>query len=137
MWDACVRFFYIVACGVGLWACGFPRPADVGDDAGIVDGGPVDGAVPAPTVATVTPDWGSMSGGTHVTLTGSGFMGAHLVVKFGARSDGLVTVVSDTELTVTTPAGPHMPVTVAVTTDGGTASAAIRFRYLEVARLER
>lgn len=132
VWGLCT-----VASMVGLCACGFPRPADIdgeGQDAGggggVVDGHVVDGSATAPTIATVVPDWGSTSGGTQVTLTGSGFTGAHLAVKFGARSDGMVTVVSDTELTVTTPAGPHMPVTVAVTTDGGTASAAIRFRYL-------
>jgi hypothetical protein len=122
---------------VSLGACGFPRPADVGGggedaggDGGVVDGPVIDGSATAPMIATVMPDWGSTSGGTRVTLTGSGFTGAHLAVKFGARSDGLVTVVSDTELAVTTPPGPHMPVTVAVTTDGGAAPAAIRFRYL-------
>jgi IPT/TIG domain len=84
----------------------------------------------APVIATVVPDWGSMSGGTRVTLTGSGFRGAHLAVTFGASSADLATVISDTELIVTTPSGPHMPVTVAVKTDGGAASAAIQFRYL-------
>ena len=77
-----------------------------------------------------SPDWGSTSGGTHVTLLGFGFTGPHLVVKFGSSPAGQVTVVSDTQLTVATPVGPHAPVTVTVTTDGGTASRAVPFRYL-------
>lgn len=145
MGDRFVCVLSVVVCMVGLCACGFPRPPDVGDDAGgsggddaggagsdagIVDGGVIDGSFAAPTITAFTPDWGSTSGGTHVKLTGSGFAGAHLTVTFGAGSGSPMTFVSDTELTVTTPTGPHMPVTVAVTTDGGTVSAASKFRYL-------
>ena len=133
-----VRLQCFVVCVVGLIACGFPRPADVGADGGgdedaggdRRDGGTVDGSFTAPTIATVVPDWGSTSGGTHVKVTGFGFTAGHLAVKFGASSGNAVTVLSDTVLTVTTPAGPHMPVMIAVTTDGGIGSSAIKFRYL-------
>ena len=62
----------VAVCMVGLCACGFPRPPDVGDDAGggggndaggagsdgsVLDGGVIDGSFAAPTIATVVPDW--------------------------------------------------------------------------------
>ncbi|HEX7839015.1 MAG TPA: IPT/TIG domain-containing protein [Kofleriaceae bacterium] len=125
-----------VVCVIGVSACGFPRPADVGDDAGSsdaagsVDASTADGLVAPPTITAFSPDWGSTSGGTQVRMLGFGFTGSHLAVKFGPSIASQVTVLSDSELTVTTPSGPHMPVDVAVTTDGGTATATARYRYL-------
>jgi hypothetical protein len=124
--------------GLSPLGCGFPRPADVDDDAGPVGAGSADAAPGSdaavvnvvPTLTAISPDWGSMAGGTRVTVTGSGFTGGHLVVSFGTSAGSQVTVVSDAALTVTTPPGLHMPVTVSVATDGGVASTGIRFRYL-------
>src|SRR5262249_6965546 len=124
-------------------ACGFPRPPDLLDDAdsaGVADAtGTIDGAVDArtidafvtpPTITAFSPDWGSTSGGTLVRMLGFGFTGSHLVVKFGSSIASQVTVVSDTELTVMTPVGPHAPVDVVVTSDGGTAPGPKKFRFL-------
>jgi hypothetical protein len=129
-------------------ACGFPRPADVvgdADSAGATDAaGTLDGAVDAnlldanlvdafvapPAITAFSPDWGSTSGGTLVRLLGFGFTGPRLVVRFGSSVASQVTVVSDTELTMMTPVGPHAPVDVVVTTDGGTAVGPKKFRYL-------
>jgi hypothetical protein len=63
-------------------------------------------------------------------MLGFGFTARNLTVKFGASIAIEVTVVSDTELSVVTPIGPSMPVNLSATTDGGTASATNKFRYL-------
>jgi hypothetical protein len=144
MGKASVRFLYAIVCVVGIYGCDFPRPADVAEDAaganrdasglpndsGVVDSGASDASFARPTIASVTPDWGSMTGGTRLRLTGSGFGAPHLAVQFGELASNAVTVVSDVEIIVTTPVGPHMAVTVTVATDGGTTAAAAKFRYL-------
>ena len=58
---------------------------------------------PAPVVTSLSPDAGTIDGGTTVTLTGQQF-GAGATVRFGALSATAVTVVSDTEVTAVTPA---------------------------------
>jgi len=58
----------------------------------------------APTVASLAPDEGPLAGGTEVTITGTGFTGA-TGVTFEAEAGTSLTVVSDTQITVTTPAG--------------------------------
>jgi hypothetical protein len=126
-----------------LGACGFPRPADVVGDAesagaadaagtidGAVDASTIDAFVAPPAITAFSPDWGSTGGGTLIRMLGFGFTGPHLTVKFGSSVAGQVTVVSDTELTVMTPVGPHAPVDVGVTTGGGTVSGPKKFRYL-------
>jgi hypothetical protein len=90
----------------------------------------VDAVIVPPIVTAFSPDWGSMAGGTLVRMLGFGFTGPHLVVKFGSSVASQISVVSDTELTVMTPLGPHAPVDVAVTTDGGMAPGTKKFRYL-------
>ena len=77
--------------------------------------------VSAPAISELFPSSGPTSGGTSVTITGHGFTGATLVT-FGGVAASNVTVVSDTELTVTAPAGGPGPATVTVTTPGGSAS---------------
>jgi hypothetical protein len=103
---------------------GVDTDADNSDASG---GGP-DGAVAVLT--SIDPDWGPLVGGTEVTITGSGFTGnGNLTVTFGANDGTDVNVVSDTELTVVTPNGPHARVDVTVTNDNGT-SGGLNFRYL-------
>ncbi|HST68547.1 MAG TPA: IPT/TIG domain-containing protein [Solirubrobacterales bacterium] len=57
---------------------------------------------PVPTVTSITPSFGPITGGTLMTITGSDFTGA-TSVKFGSTPAASVTVDSDTEITVTTP----------------------------------
>jgi hypothetical protein len=84
---------------------------------------------PQPQVTAISPSNGPLSGNTLVTVTGTGFTGA-TAVSFGAGSPGsAVTVQSDTELTVISPAAPapvaqkDVPVDVTVTGPGGTSPA--------------
>ncbi len=63
-----------------------------------------DGSGAAPTVSGVSPTGGPGSGGTSVTLTGSG-LSAATAVTFGAAPAASFTVGSDTELTAVSPAG--------------------------------
>jgi hypothetical protein len=84
-------------------------------------GGPADSfsyIAPTPGVASVSPQSGPISGGTAVTITGSGFTGA-TKVAFGAVAAGSFTVVSATEITAVTPAQPAGTRFVSVTTPGG------------------
>ena len=78
--------------------------------------------VPAPTVTSLSPATGPAAGGTVVTVTGTGFTGA-TSVQFGSNPGTALTVVSDTEITVTSPAGAVGAVPVTVTTPAGTSAA--------------
>ena len=89
--------------------------------------------VGAPTVTGVSPTSGPASGGTTVTITGTGFAAAPGAgaVKFGATVANY-TINSNTQITATAPAGGAGTVDVTVTTVGGTSgiSAADRYTYL-------
>ena len=75
---------------------------------------------PAPSVASVSPRAGSTSGGTSVTVTGSGFTGA-TGVAFGGTLATSFTVNSNTSITAPAPSGPAGTVVdVTVTTAVGT-----------------
>jgi hypothetical protein len=78
--------------------------------------------VPAPTVTSLSPAAGPVAGGTVVTITGTGFTAA-TSVNFGGNLGTSVTVVSDTQITVTSPSGSAGAVAVTVTTPGGTSTA--------------
>ncbi len=79
-----------------------------------------------PAVTAVSPVQGPTSGGTTVTLTGSGFTGV-TAVKFGANSANF-TVNSSTQITAVAPAGTGaVPVT--VTTPGGTSNS-VAYSYV-------
>lgn len=67
-----------------------------------------------PTVASITPDTGSTTGGESVTITGTGFVeGA--TVTIGGQAATSVVVVSATEITCDTPAGSEGAADVVVT----------------------
>ncbi len=87
------------------------------------------GAVAAPIVTKLSPKTGPASGGTSVTITGTGFTGA-TSVKFGTTAATGFTVNSDTSITATAPAGSGT-VDATVTTSHGTSGvvAADRFKY--------
>ena len=59
---------------------------------------------PAPVITGISPLSGAAAGGTTVTITGGGFTSA-TGVTFGGASGTNLTVVSDSQITVTTPAG--------------------------------
>lgn len=67
----------------------------------------------APTISGITPDHGPETGGTVVTITGTGFTGA-TAVTFDGNAGTALTVVNDTTITVTTPAGVAGPADVVV-----------------------
>ncbi|MGA8615542.1 MAG: IPT/TIG domain-containing protein [Xanthobacteraceae bacterium] len=71
-----------------------------------------------PTVTSIAPNAGPPSGGTVVTVTGTGFTGA-TAVMFGATSATTFTVTSPTSITATSPVGTGTT-NITVTTPGGT-----------------
>ena len=71
----------------------------------------------ATTVAVISPNMGSTAGGTHVTISGSGFQAGATVTLDGAATN--VSIVSSTVITATTPAHTAGTVDVVVTTPGG------------------
>jgi hypothetical protein len=77
---------------------------------------------PIPVVASIGPGSGPDAGGTLVTITGSGFIGAGKV-RFGTAVAAQFTVASDTVVTAVTPAQAPGPHPVYVTTAGGTNTA--------------
>ncbi|HWC34413.1 MAG TPA: IPT/TIG domain-containing protein, partial [Mycobacteriales bacterium] len=79
----------------------------------------------------VSPSSGSTKGGTTVTVTGSGFTGA-TAVTFGATAATSYTVVSDTQITVVSPAHSAGTVNVSVTSPYGKSGvvAADHFTYV-------
>ena len=59
---------------------------------------------PVPSVTSVSPNTGAPAGGTIITVTGTNFLGAN-AVHFGANAATTFTVDSNTQITVTDPAG--------------------------------
>lgn len=84
----------------------------------------------SPSVGGISPGAGPQSGGTMVTITGSGFT-APVTVSFGSTAATDVTVVSSTRITAMAPAGTGT-VDIVVTTPGGASptSAADQFTYV-------
>jgi hypothetical protein len=84
-----------------------------------------------PTPATeikLDPQQGPASGGTAVTITGSGFA-AGATVAFGANPATDVTVVSETTITANTPAGAGVVDVVVTNADGTTKTATQAYTY--------
>jgi hypothetical protein len=84
-----------------------------------------------PTVSRVEPNHGSPSGGTTVTITGTGFTGA-TAIKFGASNAARLTVNSATSISAISPKAMGAgTVNVTVTTPAGTSptSSADQFTY--------
>ncbi len=91
---------------------GTPGPANVVVQSPVADSGPGTFTYLAvPAIASLTPTYGPQTGGTTVTITGTGFTGA-TGVTFGGAPGTAFTVVNDTTITVTTPA--HAPGAVGV-----------------------
>src|SRR5882724_5372834 len=75
---------------------------------------PTPGSNPAPSVASITPNTGTTSGGTAVTIMGTGFLSG-ATLKVGGTSAMGITVVNSTSITATTPAHAAGAVSVVVT----------------------
>ncbi|HKK92073.1 MAG TPA: IPT/TIG domain-containing protein, partial [Longimicrobiales bacterium] len=73
---------------------------------------------PPPTVTSITPSNGPTSGGTSVTITGTGFVSGAGVTVGGRAATG-VRVNSSTSITATTPIRPAGPADVVVTNPDG------------------
>ena len=85
--------------------------------------------VAAPVVSGVSPSSGPASGGTTITVNGSGFT-AQATVTVGGTAATNVSVASSSSLTATTPQHSAGLVAVAVTTTGGTSSLGNSFTYV-------
>jgi IPT/TIG domain len=84
---------------------------------------------PGPTVIGISPSSGPTTGGTSVTITGTGFTGVTGVTIGGAAATS-VTVVSPTSITAVTPANSAGTASVLVTTTGGTNAANSLYTYV-------
>ncbi len=77
---------------------------------------------PTPTVTGIAPNFGSIAGGTEVTITGTDLNGAS-AVKFGTAPAASYRVDSDTQITAVAPANPEPnAVDITVTTVAGTSA---------------
>jgi len=86
---------------------------------------------PTPAVSSTSPSFGSVVGGTSVTITGTDFAGVS-AVKFGTAAAAGFTVDSETQITAVAPSSTAVgPVDVTVTTLAGTSptNSADRFTY--------
>ncbi|TMC54778.1 MAG: hypothetical protein E6J20_02245 [Chloroflexi bacterium] len=83
-----------------------------------VGGGPTPAS--QQTVVKVAPNSGPSSGGTSVTITGTGFSNGTTAVKFGTAAAASFSVVNDTTITAVSPAQTVSSVDVTVTTASGT-----------------
>jgi alpha-tubulin suppressor-like RCC1 family protein len=78
----------------------------------------------------ITPDSGTLAGGTSVTIQGSGFTGA-TAVTFGGIHTAAFSIINDTTISATTPARSAGMVNVIVTAAGGSPIAEIPFTYFD------
>ncbi|WP_431959446.1 IPT/TIG domain-containing protein [Actinacidiphila sp. bgisy160] len=83
---------------------------------------------PPATITSVSPATGGVAGGTVVTLKGT-FLDGVTAVTFGGTAGTALTVVSDTEVRVTTPAKAASTVDIVVTDDGGTVTKTSAFVF--------
>ncbi|WP_409469630.1 IPT/TIG domain-containing protein [Streptomyces sp. HC307] len=86
-----------------------------------------------PTLSGLLPNQGPVSGGTTVTLTGTGFTDV-TAVRFGGVAATSFTVNSGTQITAVSPARAAGPADVTVTASGGTSNA-LTFTYVSAPTL--
>ncbi len=89
---------------------------------------------PPPTLSALTPSSGAGSGGTLVTLTGSGFAAdSNLSLRFGANVSPSVTILDENTLECITPSGPMGSIDVLLTNDFGSAALSGAYTFLGLA----
>jgi len=99
----------------------------VTDEKGVSSGGSSFTYVAPPTVTSITPNEGAPGGGTAVKIKGTGFKkGSTVTIGKAAKS---VTVVSETEITATTPAHSAGEVEVEVEDEFGSSSSGPKFTF--------
>ncbi|HXM94757.1 MAG TPA: putative Ig domain-containing protein [Candidatus Dormibacteraeota bacterium] len=87
-------------------------------------------AAPALTVSAISPNSGSTTGGTSVTISGNNFRPG-VLVQFGSLPSPSVQVVNSTQIRALTPTGPSGTVSVKVQNfDGQSASASNAFTFV-------
>jgi hypothetical protein len=91
-------------------------------------------ATPPPVVNSVTPNSGPTSGGTNVTITGTGFTSATSVTFNGTPATNVV-VASDSKITVTSPAQSPGSGNVRVSTPSGISATSSVAQFTYVANL--
>ncbi len=94
-------------------------------------GGPSSsGPAPAPTISSLSASLGSETGGTAITITGTGFL-ASPAVTFGGVTATSIVLVSSTAITCVTPSGaPTGSTASVVVTNTDTQSASTTFQYV-------
>lgn len=129
-------------CGGGDESGGIPGPAPAPAPAAAPSPAPAPAPAPSPaatpatpTVSSLSPATGFMTGGSTITLTGNGFTGA-TAVSFGGTPATNLSVVNDTTLTVTLPTHSAGTVDVSVTAPGGTGTATGVFSYSTAGRIQ-
>lgn len=83
---------------------------------------------PNPTIDTVVPATGGVAGGTVVTIKGT-FLDGATAVTFGGTAGTALTLVSDTEMRITTPAKAAGAYDIVITDDAGTVTKTAGFTY--------
>jgi predicted outer membrane repeat protein len=101
---------------------GYLVPAGGGAPTIAMGAGQSTGVTPNTTVTGVTPQSGSTTGGTTVTISGSQFTGV-TAVNFGSTTAASFTVVSATEITAVAPAESAGAVDIIVTASAGASAA--------------
>src|SRR5581483_8019082 len=126
---------------VGLSPAGPPGPADVtvlnfDGQSDTLPNGWAYGNAPPPTFALVraTPQVGPISGGTRITLIGSGFVAGATVTVGGAMATQ-VQVLGGSTLSAVTPSGAVGPAEIAVTQNGTTARLPLGFWYFDPSQM--
>ncbi len=84
---------------------------------------------PAPEIKSIDPKEGPASGGTKVTITGTGFV-TEAKVSFGTNAAININVVSDTIITADTPAGEGVVDVIVANADGQKATATQAYTYV-------
>lgn len=88
----------------------------------------IDALFKTATIGTITPATGAAAGGTNITINGTNFSGAEGVTIGGAAATNF-TVVSNTRITCTTPAGTAGARDVVVQDDAGNVTKTGGFTY--------
>jgi Papain family cysteine protease/IPT/TIG domain len=122
--DGSTALAAVVPAGQRVGASVDVTVTSAGGTSAVIAGGKFTYAAPAPVVSALSMDSVTTLGGSAITVTGDNLTGASVKVGTTAVS---VRGVTPTALTFTAPAQAAGPVTVSVTTGGGTATATLTY----------